>query len=201
MGAMPDKQVKTFVEKVARLTSSNVKSGLDDSLTKAEGLTKAGNWRDAAELYKQILRYDPKLVSATAGLARCLAKLNQIRQACELINSISPELSQDPEIVSVRTQLELSEQVAGTAKHIPELKRALTCNQNDHSTRLNLALALYSVGDYEAAVDELLEIIRRDQEWNDQAARKQLLRFLEAFGPKDPLTSSSRRRLSSILFS
>ena len=88
-----------------------------------------------------------------------------------------------------------------SAGALPDLRQRVAQNPNDHQARYDLAMALYAQGDRETAVDELLEIVRRDRGWNDEAARKQLLKLFEAFGPTDPLTLSARRRLSSILFS
>ena len=74
-------------------------------------------------------------------------------------------------------------------------------NHNDHQARFDLAMALQAAEKPQAAADELLEIVRRDRAWNEDAARKQLLTFFEAWGPTDPLTVETRKQLSSILFS
>ena len=104
-------------------------------------------------------------------------------------------------MVAARSALELAEQSAGTAGKLPELRARLERDPNDLEARFELANALYAAGEREAAIDELLEIVRRNRGWNDEAARKQLVKLFEAMGPTDPLTLSARRRLSSILFS
>jgi putative thioredoxin len=71
----------------------------------------------------------------------------------------------------------------------------------DHQARYDLALALEAGNDREGAVEQLLELVRRDRKWNDEAARKQLVVLFEAMGPADERTLSGRRKLSSILFS
>ena len=104
------------------------------------------------------------------------------------------------EFVSIAAQLELEDMTAG-AGDVAALMEQLARNGNDHQARFDLAMALYAAGKHEAAADELLEILRRDRGWNDEAARKQLLKFFEAWGPTDALTLETRRRLSSLLFS
>src|SRR5262249_34209709 len=105
-----------------------------------------------------------------------------------------PDLAKDPEIQAIRATLELSQNGAGTGD-TAGLKAKLASNPADHQSRFDLAAALFAAGERQAAVDELLELFRRDRKWNDDAARKQLIKFFEAFGPNDPLTVESRRRL------
>ncbi len=201
MGALPESQVKTWVERLIGLAGQGAESGLDDALAQAKELLEAGDFQAAGGLYSQILQHEPGLPVAIAGLARCLIGLGELKQARAVLDGAPAEAAKAPEIVSVRSQIELAEQTAGAGRRVPELMERLARNHDDHATRMELAMALYGAGKREAAVDELLDIVRRDREWNEQAARKQLLKLLEAFGPADPLTQSARRRLSSILFS
>ena len=77
----------------------------------------------------------------------------------------------------------------------------MAADETNHQARYDLALALLAAGQAEDAIDALIEIVRRDREWNEQAARTQLLQLFEAQGPTDPLTITGRRKLSAILFS
>lgn len=117
-----------------------------------------------------------------------------------MLDGAPPELAKAPELAAVRSALDLAEQSAA-AGPVPELMDRIARNPDDHQTRFDLAMALYAGNKRDAAVEELLEIVRRDREWNDQQARKQLVKFFEAFGPTDKLTVMARRKLSSILFS
>ena len=106
------------------------------------------------------------------------------------------------EVAGARAAVELAEQTGGgDTGEIEPLRQKVAANEKDHQARFDLAVALFGAGQREEAVDALLEIIRRDRQWNDEAARKQLLKFFDAIGPTDPLTVDSRRKLSSILFS
>jgi putative thioredoxin len=113
---------------------------------------------------------------------------------------VAPENAEHPEVSGARAALELAEQ-SGDTGDLEPLRAAVEANPADHQARFDLAVALNAAGDRQGAVDNLLEIITRDRKWNDEAARKQLLQFFEAYGPTDPLTVESRRRLSSLLFS
>jgi len=97
--------------------------------------------------------------------------------------------------------LELQEAGSQAAGNLKPLEAAVTANPNDHQARLDYAVALHGAGQAEAAIDQLLDIVKRDRKWNEEAARKQLVKIFEAMGPMDPVVVDARRRLSSILFS
>ena len=199
-GALPDSQLKSFVDKLVQL-AGGADPALEDAVAQAKEFLDAGDFQNAAAIYTQILQVEPEHAASIAGMARCLIGLGEIDQARQLLADLSDDLAKDQEIVGVLRTIELAEQTEGADGDIPELQKALAGNEDDHQTRFDLAMALYGAGKREAAVDELIEIVRRDREWNDQGARKQLVTFFEAFGATDPLTVSSRRRLSTILFS
>ncbi len=199
-GALPESQLKSFVDKLVQL-AGGADTALEDALARAKEALDADDFHGAAAVYNQILQAEPEHAGAIAGLARCLIGVGEIDQARQVIDGVDAEIAKDPEIVGVRRTIELSDQTAGADGDIPALMEKLAGDHDDHQTRFDLAMALYGAGKREAAVDELIEIVRRDREWNDQAARKQLVTFFEAFGATDPLTVSTRRRLSTILFS
>jgi len=200
-GALPESQVKMFIDKLAQAAGAGAGSPIDEALAEAKALADEGDVNSAGAVYSQILQHEPQRAEAIAGLARCLVELGQPDQARQVLDSADEAAAADPAVAAIRTRIELAEQAAGAVGEIPALEQALTRDPDDHQTRFDLAMALFGANQRETAVDQLLEIVRRDREWNDHAARKQLLKLFEAFGPTDPLTASSRRRLSSILFS
>ena len=198
-GALPDSQVKRFVDKLANMAGGE-DSALDDALAQAKALEEAGDHGSAGGIYSQILQHEPGSAAAIAGLARALIALGQPDDARQVLDGAPDEAAKHQDVAAVRTQLELAEQSAGAVGEIPSLRAAVEARPDDHQARFDLALALFGAGEREAAVDNLLEIVRRDREWNEQAARKQLVKLFEAFGPTDKLTIAARRRLSSMLF-
>jgi len=199
-GALPESQLKSFVDKLVQL-AGGADTALEDALARAKETLDADDFHGAAAIYNQILQVEPEHATAIAGLARCLIGVGDIAQARQLIEGVSDDIAKTPEVIGVLRSIELAEQTAGSGGDIPALMEKLAADHDDHQTRFDLAMALYGAGKQEAAVDELIEIVRRDREWNEQAARKQLVTFFEAFGGADPLTVSGRRRLSTILFS
>jgi putative thioredoxin len=197
-GALPDSQVKAFVDKLVKMSGGE--SVIEDALAEAKDALDAGDAELAGGIYSQILQQEPGQPTAIAGLARALLALGEMDEARRLLEGVPADIAKHQDIASVRSQIELAEQAAGAGGRIPELRQAVQRQPDDHEARYELAMALFAAGDRGPAVDELLEIVKRDREWNEQAARKQLVKFFEAFGPTDPLTVSARRRLSSILF-
>jgi putative thioredoxin len=135
-----------------------------------------------------------------SGIIRCEIKAGQLDKAEQILAQLPVKLQNHAAIAAARAALELSHQVA-KAGSAADLRRKLAENPKDHQARFDLALAYFANNEREAAVEELLELIRLDRKWNDEAARKQLITFFDAFGQADPLTIEARRRLSSILFS
>ena len=199
MGALPDSQLKTFIDRLTGMAKTS--SPIDDALAQAEELLANGEVQAAGGIYSQILEHEPDLPAAIAGLAHCLLDIGQVDEARAVLDRATEDAAKDPAIQSVRARLELVDQSASASGEVAELEARIGSNPDDNEARYDLAMARYAAGEREAAVDALLESIKRDRNWNDDAARKQLLKFFEAFGPSDPLTVSGRRRLSSILFS
>jgi len=174
-------------------------SPITDALEQAKAAFAQGDVGTASTFYSHILQREPDNVDALAGLGRCCVKSGDVKKARALLERVPADAAGHPEVTALRSSLELAEQ-AHKAGSPPEFEARLQANPNDHEARFNLALALFAQGQREAAVDQLLELIKRDRRWNEEAARKQLLKFFEAFGPTDPLTVASRRRLSTVLF-
>jgi putative thioredoxin len=198
VGAVPDSQLKQFVK---RLGGAAGPSPIQEALDMAKETLAGGDPASAASIFTQILQREPENVEALAGLARCAIARKEFARAHELLGRVPPAQANHADVAAAKAALDLAEAGAKAAGAIGELKARLARNANDHEARLDLAAALFAAGSREQAIDELLDIVTRDRNWNEQAARKQLVKFFEAMGPTDPLTLSSRRRLSSLLFS
>jgi putative thioredoxin len=196
MGAVPESQVKSFIEKLAGPGSAG---GVDDILAEAEAAAAAGDEETAASLFTAVLQEDPGNVAATAGLAGICVGAGEIAQAGELLAALPDAAQKDPRVAAVRARIALIER-SSAVDDVVELEARLTTDPSDHQARFDLALALAGKNHRQPAVDHLIEIIRRDRTWNEDGARRQLIEFFEAWGPKDPATLYGRRRLSSLLF-
>ena len=198
VGAQPESQVRQFVQ---RLGGGKGASPVEEALAMAKEAAQGGDHATAMALYSQILQRDPGNIEATAGLARATIARGDLAKAKQLLDRVPKESAGHAEITAARTALELAQQGQKAMASAGKLRRRLEQNPDDQDARFELATALFGSGDREAAIDELLTLFKRDREWNEQAARKQLLKFFEVMGPADPMTLSGRRRLSSILFS
>jgi putative thioredoxin len=197
MGAQPESAIRAFID---RLLGEDTQADLSAALEAAEQALGAGDLQGAAELYAGILQEDRQNVAALAGLAKCYLKSGDIERAEQTLALIPPDKRNAAAVASVQAALDLARKSGNTA-NAKELEARVSANPADHQARLDLALALAARGDKARAVEQLLELVRRDRNWNDQAARKQLVQLFEAWGPQDPQTIDGRRRLSSLLFS
>ena len=201
VGAQPDSQLQAFVKRLAELAgTSQGPSPVEQALEEAKALLEGGQPAAASALFGQVLQHEPDNTAALAGLMRCRLAAGDTAGARKMFESLAEELRSRSEFEPIAASLELAE-AGSAAGPIPELMERVAQNHGDHQARFDLAMALYADSKRESAVDELLEIMRRQRDWNEEAARKQLLKFFEAWGPTDPLTLSARRRLSSLLFS
>jgi putative thioredoxin len=194
MGALPESKIEAFI---ARLI------GADDQgmaeIEAAEEALAAGDINGAGQLFGQVLQESPDNVQAIAGLAKCYAKAGDLARAEQTLELVPPEKAKDPAVASAKAELELAQKSEDTGD-LDALREKAAAEPDDLQTRFDLSLALNARGDHMGAAEELLAIFQRDREWNDDAARKQLLQFFEAWGPKDPATAKGRQKLSSMLF-
>ena len=198
MGAQPESQIKQFVE---RLVGPMGPSPLEQALEQAKQALDAGDFASASNIYGQILRQMPGEAAAIAGLVRCLVGAGDLQEARELVDGLDDDALKDADVESAISALSLAEQAGEADGDAAALQARLAQDPGDHQARFDLAMAYHGAGRSEQAIDELIEIIRQDREWNEQAARQQLLKLFEALGHADPLTVAGRRKLSSILFS
>jgi putative thioredoxin len=199
MGALPESQLKQFIE---RLTGGGG-SPLDEAMAEAEAFAAEGNHEDALAIYKEILAQDPSHVKALGGALRAYLSTGQDDIAKQVLADLPEQMKKHPDVAGVQAALDLKEQsaqVAGGGAELAALEEKVAADPKDMQSRLDLAVARYGAGKHEQAMDDLLEMVRKDRKWNEEAARKQLVKFFEALGPADPLTVQGRRRLSSILF-
>ncbi|HHL20151.1 MAG TPA: tetratricopeptide repeat protein, partial [Aliiroseovarius sp.] len=198
-GALPPSEVQKFVDKIAALGGGAAGGPMGEALAAAAEMLDAGAAADAAQTYAAILEADGTIAEAYAGLARAHLALDEVDQAEAVLNGAPADLADAPEIEAVRAQITLARQAA-EAGPIDELRAKVAANPDDHQARFDLAVALNASGDVEGAIDELLELFRRDREWNDGAAKKQLFTIFDALDAKDPLVMRGRRKLSSMIF-
>jgi putative thioredoxin len=196
MGALPESQVISFLE---RLTRQEIGGEEKELLKAADDALVAGNPAGAAELYSEVLAADPGNVHAIAGLARALVETGNVEEAKHALEQVPESKRNDSAVAAARAAIDVAEQAAHLGP-VAELEQKVAANPHDHQARFDLAVALNGSNRRQEALDQLLEIVRRDRKWNDDAARKQLVQFFEAWGPTDEHTVSGRRRLSSILF-
>lgn len=199
-GALPPSELEAFVKRVVEAAGGEVADGgLAEAVAAAEEMLEEGDAQSAGETFAAILEQDQDNVAAFAGLVRANIALEALDQAEAVLNACPAAMSDAPEIEAARAQLELAKQ-AENAGPVAELRAAVEAEPGDHQARFDLALALHASGETEAAVTELLEIFRRDKEWNEGAAKAQLFTIFDALQPNDPVVLNGRRKLSSLIF-
>ena len=198
MGAKAPSELKSFVEKLLE----NVKDDggdLSEAIAVADEMLEAGEYDDAAETFEAILGEDPERSPAFVGLFKAKMGAKKIDEAQKMLEEIPTALVNKPEILALQAQIDLTNQTEGLGE-INDLREALKNDLDNHQIRFDLALALFTAGETNDAIQELLTIFRKDQEWNDDAARQQLFKFFDILGGDDPITLSGRRQLASMLF-
>ncbi|MGB1208525.1 MAG: tetratricopeptide repeat protein [Paracoccaceae bacterium] len=198
-GAVSGSEITAFVDRVVAASGGDASGGLDDAVAAAEDMLEAGAAVDAAQTFAAILGEDPNHPAAYAGLVRSHIAMDDLDQAEAILNGAPAEISTTPELEAARAQLELARQAADSGP-VADLTAAVEADPADHQARFDLAQALYANGDAEAAVAQLLDLFRRDREWNDGAAKAQLFTIFEALKPNDPVVLNGRRKLSSMIF-
>jgi putative thioredoxin len=198
MGALPESQVKQFVDRLATQGhGAPDDGGLDELLSMAKESLDLGDLGGAAQAYAQVLQADPENLKALGGMARIYLTGGDVERAAEIL-AMAPADAKDPDLDSVRAALAFAEEAPSETA---ELEAKVAADPADFDARLELATALAGHGRYDDAADHLLAMIEQDRDWNDQAARKQLLSVFEAAGAMSDVAKNGRRRLSAILFS
>lgn len=195
-GALPESQLRQFIEK---LTGGDG-SPLDQAIEQAKNLLETGDVENASSIFNQILAADSENAEAHAGIIKGFVITGEIDQARNYLASLSEDLLKNKLISAIQTAIELEEQTAD-AGEVDELKNMLLNNPDNHQARFDYAIALYAAGEIEIAVEELVEILKRNRDWNNDAARQQLFKIFDALGHEDPVTIEGRRKMSAVLFS
>ena len=197
-GALPESQIQTFISKLI----GDAQPPLEAALEQAGNALKAGDAVAAEDLYTTVLSQDPTYIPAFAGIIRSIAAQGDFARAREMLGNLDAKTLAHSEVQQAVSALDLAEEGAGKDQtDTQELEAAVDKNPKDPAARFALAQALFSAGQHEGAIDQLLELVRLDRTWNDEAGRKQLIKIFDTLGPTDPLTVDARKRLSAILFS
>ena len=198
-GAVSASEIKAFVERVVAANGGEAESGLDSAVASAEQMLEEGDLEAAIETFSAILQEDSNNLKSFIGLIKAHLALGELDQAEAILNGMPSEISANPEVESLHAQIELAKQ-ALDAGPINELTQLVDQNSDDHESRFRLAQALHGAGQVEDAVNHLLELFKRDREWNDGAAKSQLFVIFEALEPNDSIVLNGRRKLSSLIF-
>jgi putative thioredoxin len=196
VGAQSESQIKSFVE---RLAGPIGPTPVEQAMEQAAQALEAEDFDGAANMYSQVLSHVPDEAGAIAGMARCMLGLNDVDGAREILDAVDDTLAKHVEIEGARAALALAERSEESGDEA-ELRARLAADENDHQARYDLATAHYAANRNEEAINELLELVRRERSWNEEAARQMLLQVFEALGPTHELSASGRRKLSAILF-
>ncbi|MBN9673449.1 thioredoxin [Roseibium aggregatum] len=197
MGAQPESEIKAFIEKVAGPAPA---SQADTFLEQAAAMLEAGDFGQAAQLFGAVMQMEPDNVKAIAGLAQCYLGADELERARQALDLVPEDKRSDEAYQAAKAAVELKEQAAALGD-LAEFEDRIAKDPLDLQARFDLALGLNDKGDKTGAVDQLIEIVRRDRDWNEDGARKQLLQFFEAWGFKDAASAYGRRKLSAVLFS
>ena len=199
-GAVPQSEIAAFVDRVVKASGGeSATDTLNDAVEAAEEMLADGQADDAAQTFAAILGEDPMHAAAYGGMVRAHIAMGDLDQAEGVLNAAPIEISTAPELEAAHAQLELARQAAD-AGPVADLTAAVEADVNDHQARFDLAQALYANDDAEGAVDQLLELFKRDREWNEAAAKTQLFTIFEALKANDPIALNGRRKLSSLIF-
>ncbi|CTQ32555.1 tetratricopeptide repeat protein [Jannaschia rubra] len=198
-GAVSQPEIRDFVTRVAAMGGAEDDGGLAEAVAAAEEMLANGEAVDAAQTFAAVLGEEPENAAAYAGLVRAHVALDEVDQADALIAAAPEAVAAAPEMEAAKAQVALARQAAN-AGPVADLLQMVEADPANHQARFDLAAALQATGDTEGAVEQLLELFRRDREWNDGAARAQLFTIFDALKPQDPIALKGRRRLSSMIF-
>ena len=197
-GAQPESTLKQFIDKLVAAGGSG--PDVAAMVEAANNLLQTQDYDNAMAQYHEIMAADPESPDGLAGMIRCMVGMRNIDGAREIVDQLDDEFRDKPVIVIAIESLELAEKAAGAAGGLTKARAAVDVDSNDLAARQELALALFATGKQAESMDQLLESIRIDRAWNDEAARIQLLEFFKTLGPANPDVMAARRKLSTLLF-
>ena len=195
-GALPESEIKAFIQRLAAMAGDG---GLTEAIDAAEAMLTQGAAVDAAQRFASILSQEPDNATAYAGMVRAHLAMGDLDQAEAILNGAPAEISSSKELEAANAQLNLARQAAD-AGPVTELRATVEANPDDHKARYDLANALHAGGQVEEAIAELLELFRRNRDWNEGAAKTQMFTIFDSLPPQDPIVLNGRRKLSSLIF-
>ena len=198
-GVLPESEVKRFVEQMLKLAGGVMPAA--EMIAEAQAALAEGQAEEAGQVFSAVIAEEPENPEAWGGLVRALIALDQTEQAHEALGQVPAKIADHAAVAGARSALALAEEGRNAASGLAALEQRIAVDPADHAARYELATALNATGDRDAAAAALLEIVRRERAWNEDAARLQLLKFFEAWGHADPATLAARRKLSALLFS
>ena len=197
-GAQPESAVTQFIEKVSSLGGAG--ADIASMLDAGNAAVETQDFASAMQIFQQVMEADPDSAEALAGLVRCLTGMKDHQAAREIVDQLTDEFLEKPAMQAAIDALELAERAAESAGDLDVAQAAVAANPNDLQARQDLAMALFATGDNAGAMAQLLESIRIDRSWNEDAARMQLLEFFKTLGAANPDVMTARRQLSTLLF-
>ena len=199
-GVQPESQVKAFVDKLAESVGTAQSDPVAEAIEQARESLAAEDFERAAAIFKQVVSHAPDNSDAMGGLARALVGMDHLEEAAEILSQVQEDQSDSADVAAAQAALDLANQSAAVGD-LSGLEAAITANPSDHQARFDLAVGLFGAGRREDAIDHLVEIMKMDRAWNEEAARKQLIKFFDAMSPTDDATIAGRRKMSAVLFS
>ena len=197
-GAQPESTLTQFIEKVSALGGAG--ADIASMLEAGNAAVETQDFASAMQMFQQLMEADPESAEALAGLVRCLTGMKDHQAAREIVDQLNDEFREKPAMQAAILALELAERAAESAGNLDVAQAAVDANPNDLQARQDLAMALFATGDNAGAMAQLLESIRIDRGWNEDAARLQLLEFFKTLGAANPDVITARRQLSTLLF-
>ncbi len=199
-GVQPESQVKAFVDKLAESAGTAQSDPVAEAIEQARESLAAEDYERAAAVFRQVVSHAPNNSDALGGLARALVGMDHLEEAAEILSQVQEDQSDSADVAAAQAALDLANQSAAVGD-LSGLEAAITANPSDHQARFDLAVGLFGAGRREDAIDHLVEIMKMDRAWNEEAARKQLIKFFDAMSPTDDATIAGRRKMSAVLFS
>ena len=199
-GVQPESQVKAFVDKLAESAGTAQSDPVAEAIEQARESLAAEDFERAAAIFKQVVSHAPDNSDAMGGLARALVGMDHLEEAAEILSQVQEDQSDSADVAAAQAALDLANQSAAVGD-LSGLEAAITANPSDHQARFDLAVGLFGAGRREDSIDHLVEIMKMDRAWNEEAARKQLIKFFDAMSPTDDATIAGRRKMSAVLFS
>ncbi len=201
MGALPESQVKSFIDRIVQMASAAAgPSPIDEAIEQAKSALESGDASTASTIYGQVLQQEPDNVKAMVGMGRCYLATGQVEGAQSVLDSIPEEQRKNSEVSALQAALELTAQAESSNAETSGLQAKIDINPNDHQARFELALAYFAQGENQQAIDALVDIMRKNKSWNEEAAKEQLVKIFEALGDTHPDTIEGRQKMASVLF-